>query len=177
ILITVEGDLSESDTAKGTYTIENFDTRVFTVNISNRVGNSVDVKIFDRFGLIYEGSYIPTILINNNGNLYMEEPRITFTNSGGDTFYEDYKISYSHIVSTALRDNVYMRGNWVFLLYATLVISILIIDINWPLFLFNMRYGHAVKKAEPSDRYLAAQKISRIIYPIVAIIFLIASLS
>ena len=177
ILITVEGDLRESDTAIVTYAIEDFDTRVYAVKFDNRFGNNADVKIFDSFGMIYEGSYRPTILMNKDGSLYMEETRITFTNHDVNIFDEDYKIRYSHIVSTALKDSIYNRGNRALLFYALFIMVIHTIDVIWPLFFFNIRYGYAVRKPEPSDRYLAAQRISRFIYPIIAIMLLIASLS
>lgn len=177
ILITVEGNLRERDSAIITYAIEDFDTRVYTVKVENWLGKNADVKIFDGFGQIYEGSYRPTILINKDGSLYIEETKITYYNNDVSIFDEDYKISYSHIVSTALKDSVSNRGKGALLFYALLIMAIHTIDVIWPLFFFNIRYGYAVRKPEPSDRYLVAQRISRFIYPIIAIMLLIASLS
>ena len=57
------------------------------------------------------------------------------------------------------------RGSWGLYLLITLLTGLLALDVLFPKALFYMNHACDVRDPEPSDFYLAMQKVSWVVYP------------
>jgi hypothetical protein len=63
-----------------------------------------------------------------------------------------------------------------FLMPAIFLIIFTVIDRMFPLFFFKLRHFLDVKDPEPSDLYIAVQRLSWYAYPVITAILLIAAI-
>jgi len=179
--ITVEGQKDKSSSANVIYRLPNNISAWYTVKFkdaSNWDLGIKDISIMDEKGnIIFEGKYIKDtfFLYDKNGEPMVDE--VIRVRINDETLYnEDYKIPLKNIADLATFSDDTIRGRYEFLIMAVFLFIYIGIDIKFPLFFFNLRYWLAVENPEPSDFYIAMQKISWVVVPIIGIILLIAAI-
>lgn len=182
INVRVDGDIYVTNTAAVSYEIENEYKQTFVVNATNPLEYSTFVKIYANDKLKFEGAYETDSrsffsLSDKYGNPYMDDIRISFEGHNVENSYtKSFDASYTHIVTTAFKDNIIIRGSWELLFNALFILTIIVIDIKWPLFFFQINYFLSVKDPEPTELYITIQHASWIITPIIVFVILIVSL-
>lgn len=160
------------------YRLPNNINKAFTVNFTE-ADNNLDrgVIIKDESGsLLFEGEYHRegSFLFDKNGHLFIDG--ISQASVSGQSPYNSYyKIYLGNVVSFAAFENDTIRGDVRFLLLAVFLIILTAIDMRFPLFFFKLKYAFAVNDPEPSDFFLAMQRISWYAYSIIAFILLICA--
>lgn len=178
VTITLQGDLSNSDSASITYRIGDWYNKTFTVNAFPRDYHEIRVTIYKGNVINYDGVYRPNDMValwGEDGLPDMGEIKVIFNN---DIFYDKntYEVSNYDVVKTAFQDNISIRGNGLLLFFAIIILAITAIDIRWPLLFFRVQHAMSVYNPEPSDFYLGMQKIGWVVMPVIALGLLIASL-
>jgi len=178
IQVITKGDIRHSNTASITYSVGDWLKKTYIVNVLSSTEVSSEVTIYENNNLQFEGTYSPNsnlgfVLLDKEGELVWDFS-VSYNNQG--PFNEGYNVSKSHIIATAFQNNIIVRGNGGLLLVAILLILFTAIDIKWPLFFFHLRYMLSVNNPEPSDLYIALQRISWYAYSVITIGLLIASL-
>lgn len=182
IFIRVDGDIYTANTATVYYEIEDEYKQIFVVNAKTPLEYNTYVKIFADDKIKFEGSYeinstsyFP--LSDQFGYPYIDDIKISLEGYDVENFYtKPFEADYTHIVKTAFKDNIIIRGNWEMLLIAVFFLVYLIIDIKWPLFFFQLNNFLSVKDPEPTELYLTIQHASWIITPIIIFVILILGL-
>jgi hypothetical protein len=175
--VTVQGHRNKDSTSIVTYHLPNQIYRQFTVqlvdgsdwsrgitSISDSYGKSVDIiRYTSEEPFLYDVNGEP--MIDINGMTYF---------SGENPYENSYKVNLKNVADTATYSRELIRGNYVYLIFAVILIGFTLIDIRFPLFFFHMRYALSVDNPEPTDWYLFLQKVAWHVYP--AVIFMIAAL-
>lgn len=182
IIVRVDGDVYITNTAVVSYEIENEYRQNFVINATSPLEYSTFVKIYVNDKVKFEGTYkidsrsfFP--LSDKYGKPYMDDLRISFEGYNVENSYtKPFEASYTHIVTTAFKDNIIIRGNWELMLTAVLLLIFIAVDIKWPLFFFLLSYHLSVKDPEPSELYISIQHISWIVIPIISLVLLIAGI-
>lgn len=192
--VIVSGDVNKSNSVTVSYSLGEKLNRTYIVNILSNTISSSDINVYYNNIVKFEGAYKPTNgfsqhnkvftptidsffdLWDKNGKPFVEEGKIIMYDNHSP-FDDSYNVSIHHVVTTAFRDNVITRGSWPFLILAMLLLLITAIDIKWPLFIFTLNNFLSVKNPEPSDFYISMQKISWVVFPVISLFMLLASLS
>jgi hypothetical protein len=178
IEIRLQDTSENSDDKIITYTIGDWYDKTYRIKVINITEVNMELKIYEDNSLVFEGTY--DIIGDSALKLWDKkgEPvwdfRVTFNNQS--PLDKSYVMGYSQIVSTALQDNVILRGNWMLVIFAVIILIITAIDIKWPLFFFRQKYAFSVRNPEPSELYLEIQKVCWVVMPTIAVIILIVSL-
>lgn len=178
ISITVKGLKNEQSSAKVIYRLPNDINMQYTVtfeNTSNRNLSIVSVK--DEKGhIIFEGKYNKDspFLIDNNGEPLMDYGQVIV--NGENPYNEDYIIPIKNVVDMATFSKETIRGRYDYLVLAIIIFIFTAIDIKFPLFFFNLRHFLNIRDPEPSDFYIAIQRIGWYVYPIIGIVLMIAAI-
>jgi hypothetical protein len=143
------------------------DSRIGIENIKDEQGNI----IFP--GGVYEKGF--DFLFKKNGDPFMDDISHVVIEMQ-DPYNNNYNVSLNNVAAFATSANDVIRGKYEYFVPAILLLLVTLIDIKFPLFFFTLRNGLDVKDPEPSDFYLLMQNISRYVYPIIAIILMIAAL-
>jgi len=176
IQIIAKEDIKSSNTTAITYSIGDWYYKTYTVNVLKSSAVNTDINIYENNNLLFEGTYK-----RNSGFLLWDkkgEPvwDITTTFNNQSPFNAAYNVSKSEIVTTAFKNNIMIRGNGALLVLAIFIILYLAIDIKWPRLIFMWRHSLSVNNPEPSDFYLAAQRMSWYVGSLITLCILIASL-
>ncbi|MCD6322332.1 MAG: hypothetical protein J7L77_04840 [Clostridiales bacterium] len=140
------------------------------------------VQIKDENGdvLFYGTSmYSYPFLLNASGNPYREPHNSSVYFGGGvqkSPFDEEYEISLAQVANIASGYRGNIRGDGKLLFLAAFMILIVTIDFLNPLLLFDLRHVLWANNAEPSDFYIAIQRLGWSVYPIMIIVLLLLSL-
>ena len=158
-------------------------TRRYTVEFTNNNNNNDQdfepIVIRDKDeNIILEGLYRSDsfFLLDNNGEPAIDQEFLV-TFNGNSPYDESYEVSLKNVADLATFSDDTIRGRFGFLVIAILLFAITMIDIRFPLFFFQLRYAMSVNDPEPSDLYLLIQKVTRVLYPIIGIYFMIYALS
>lgn len=178
ISIIVKGLKNKQNSAKVIYRLPNDINMQYTVsfeNTSNRNLSIVSVKD-EKGNIIFEGKYNKDspFLIDNNGEPLMDYGQIIV--SGENPYNEDYTIPIKNVVDMATFSNDTIRGRYDYLILAAILFIFTAIDIKFPLFFFNLRHFLSVRDPEPSDFYIAMQRIGWYVYPAIGIVLMIAAI-
>ena len=114
-------------------------------------------------------------MVDKNGELWLDY-NARVMKYGESPYNEDYKISLKNVADFAYSAKDITRGNYGLLVLALFFLAITIIDIKYPMLFFNLKYSFSVENPQPSDTYLALQKISWVAYPVIALFLMIAAI-
>ena len=115
-------------------------------------------------------------LFEKDGNPFLDDFNQIIIESE-DLYNKNYKVSLNNVAAFATSANDVIRGKYKYFVPAILLLIVELIDIKFPLLFFTLRNGLDVKDPEPSEFYLLMQNISRYVYPIIAIILMIAAIT
>lgn len=179
VTICVEPMPNEPKKITVSYSIGNGIQRNYSVTASPITPQETDVVVFQDETPLFHGTYRPSsdtpiVLWDKNEKPVLDNIRITQYEN--HPFDASYTVATDEIVTTALGDNISIRGNWFALFLAILILSLTIIDIKHPLLFFTLNHFLSVKNPEPSTLYLCIQKIQWCVFPLIAMGLLIASL-
>lgn len=183
IHIIVKGKLNEFDESKTEviYNLPNNNNQSFTVFYNHKEKwhlGFMEIKD-DKENTLFEGRYYKGSLFLNdkNNEPLMDEYIQSLTGNAEKVTYDsDYKVSFKNIAEFALLEKDTLRGNADMMLAGIIILSIFIIDIKSPLFFFTLSHFLYVKDPEPSELYIVMQRISWVIYPIIALTMLILAI-
>jgi len=177
--IIVNGQKNKDENVDVMYRLPNNINRQFTVNfIDNGDWEQGIVSIMDNDGIIlFEGYYREDnpFLIDKNGKPVMDMNVLALVN-GESPYNEEYKIPLKQVADIAHFNNDTIRGKYHYLIIAFIIFIIILIDIKYPLFFFNLEHFLDVRDPEPSDFYLYMQKASHYVLPVIGIGFMIAAI-
>ena len=177
--LTVKGKKNIHKSSEVTFRLPGNLNFNYTVNfIDKDYWNTGIDSIVDQNGaVLFEGgdNGNSNILIqNNNKRPIFEDPQSTRSYVVRDKYY---KISPKTIAGLAYGDIDRFRGNFEILFVAIIFFVVTIIDINFPLFFFTLNHFLSVRNPEPSDFYLAMQRASWVILPLLGVILLILAVT
>ena len=95
---------------------------------------------------------------------------------GHINYNSNYKLPLKIVAETAYGGNEVIRGESGFLFLAIFILLITFIDFKYPLLFFTLKYNMSVEDLRPSEHYITMQRLSWIILPIIAVIFLIVAI-
>jgi len=178
ISIIVKGLKNKQNSAKVIYRLPNDINMQYTVsfeNTSNRNLSIVSVKD-EKGNIIFEGKYNKDspFLIDNNGEPLMDYGQIIVNEE--NPYNEGYTIPIKNVVDMATFSNDTIRGRYEYLILAAILFIFTAIDIKFPLFFFNLRHFLNVRDPEPSDFYIAMQRIGWYVYPAIGVVLMIAAI-
>ncbi len=133
-------------------------------------GTVPGVRILKNGEVLFEGGYDK----DSEYGWYNQDgtwaPMIRGSAPFGNDPWSGYETTAASAMRFAQGPELTARGSW--LLYALMVFFTLLVmlDVAFPTVLFYMRHCCDVRDPEPSDFYLAAQKVSWVVYPILLLI-------
>jgi len=184
IKITVKELSSSPKSVEVIYELPNNIKKEYTINFKNdSIDNNDSLltieNIKDEAGnLVFTGGYYDKdsqILLDENKNPVFEgylNPVV----EGQNPFIANYKVSISTTTDFATSTVDSRKGNFYILLIALIILTIILIDIKFPLFFFTLRYMWTVEKPEPSDFYTFMQRICWYVCPVISIILMIVAI-
>lgn len=128
---------------------------------------------------LFEGKYRKNgfWLYDNNGESVIEENIGFFTDTGEEITYDtDYKLPLKKVAEFSMLENETIRGDFEIMLFAVFLLLITFIDIKSPLLFFTLSHYLHVKDPEPTEFYIAMQRISWVLFPIIGIVMLIVAI-
>jgi hypothetical protein len=161
-----------------TYQLPNNINKVFIVNFHTPQFADRGVTIKDLNGsLLFEGDYRKGdfFLYDKSGKAYMEGVFDIIVN-GENPYQADYQITLRNAAGFATFEYETIRGDVRFLIFALILIVFMVIDWMFPLFFFKLRHCLDVQDPEPSDFYIAVQRLFWYVYPVIAIVLLLAAI-
>ncbi|MEG0693040.1 MAG: hypothetical protein RR444_08160 [Oscillospiraceae bacterium] len=180
--ITIKVAPMHSNEYKISYEVPDNEIQSFMVHISEEVEYEQDVKIYSVDNkLLFDGKYRSNnsyFLFDKNGHPFMEDGGVSIVYSNSTTThpFENFKPSFSHMICIINEKEVVFRGNFLILLFALLLLGLTAFDMKFPLAFFKMNHFLDVRDPEPTDFYIAMQRVTWVIMPIIAIICLILAL-
>ncbi len=179
IHITVKGLKDVHRSAEVIFRLPNDINRRYTVNFQDPKNWDAGIENIkgEDGSIVFEGEYRKDrdFMVDKNGELWLDY-NARVMKYGESPYNEDYKISLKNVADFAYSAKDITRGNYGLLVLALFFLAITIIDIKYPLFFFNLKYSFSVENPQPSDTYLALQKISWIAYPAIAVLLMIAAI-
>lgn len=133
-------------------------------------GTVPGIRVLKNGGVLFEGGYDE----NSDYGWYHQDgtwdAMITFTAVSGSDPWGGYETTAAGVMRFAQGPELTSRGSW--LLYGLMVFLtlLLMLDVAFPTALFYIRHCCDVRNPEPSDFYLAMQKVSWVVYPILLLI-------
>ncbi|MGI6703998.1 MAG: hypothetical protein ACOX42_08320 [Clostridia bacterium] len=180
IHITVKGLKDVHSSAEVVFRLPNNINRRYTVNFKDPKDWDAGIEnIKDGDGnIVFEGEYRKDrdFMVDKNGEFWLDYNARVIT-YGKSPYNEYYKISLKNVADFAYSTKDTIRGDYQLLILALFFLAITIIDIKYPLFFFNLKYSFSVENPQPSDTYLALQKISWVAYPAIAVFLMIAAIN
>lgn len=158
------------------------------------VAYTVEDRIQDEYEIVYpagtiscadeQGREIPRIQIARNGRLYFQggyDPNASFfqwydrtghvdadafMSYGGSADRAPDVLQNTQLAALAIDPVLTARGSW--LMYGLLLVlsCILAVDVAYPTFWFTLRHSCDVRNPEPTDFYIAMQRVGWAIYPV-----------
>jgi len=136
------------------------------------------LTVYEEGNLLFEGKYDPNpgtaypYVYHGDGMPYLDD-MITIRVDGEPDTIDGLTVSKLVDLFCGREER---RGDGALLAIAVLLLAVWIVDMSFPNFFFFIRYALSVQNPEPSDWYRAGQRISWVIYPLVAAGILTASL-
>jgi len=179
IHITVKGLKDVHRSAEVIFRLPNDINRRYTVNFQDPKNWDAGIENIkgEDGSIVFEGEYRKDrdFMVDKNGEFWLDY-NARVMKYGESPYNEYYKISLKNVADFAYSAKDITRGNYGLLVLALFFLAITIIDIKYPLFFFNLKYSFSVENPQPSDTYLALQKISWIAYPAIAVLLMIAAI-
>lgn len=123
------------------------------------------VRILKNGSVLFQGGYDPEqeflVWFDEKGNW---DADITVTGVY-DGYARHLDLSKSDVAYFARGPELTSRGSWGLYLLMVLLTGLLALDVLFPKALFYMNHACDVRDPEPSDFYLAMQKVSWVVYP------------
>ncbi|MEA4961040.1 MAG: hypothetical protein VB114_05185 [Lutispora sp.] len=180
IHITVKGLENEGSSAEVIYRLPNNINKQYIVNFKNAENWGLGIEnIEDEDGnIIFEGEYQKgsQFMFDKNGEPLMDYADVRVSLGLEAVYSADYKVSLKSVADFASFANDTIRGEYEYLILAIILFLIIAIDIKYPLFFFELRHCLDVRDPEPSDFYIAMQRISWVAYPIIGIVLMAAAI-
>ena len=84
--------------------------------------------------------------------------------AGGD-YWKTYETAPQSVMRFALEPELVCRGSFGIYMLLVLWTLLLLLDVNRPMALFRLQHCCDVRDPEPTDFYLAVQKVGWVLYP------------
>lgn len=179
IHITVKGQKNKQGNVDVIYRLPNDIYKQYTVNFKDAGNWDLGItSIEDVDGnIIFEGEYRKGsyVLIDKDGKPFIERD-LGFRISGENPYDKGYKVFLVNVAELASLSNDTIRGRYEFLILAIFILVFTGIDMKFPLFFFTLQNALSVRDPEPSDLYIAIQRISWYVMPIIALILMIVAI-
>lgn len=179
IHITVKGLKDVHRSAEVIFRLPNDINRRYTVNFQDPKNWDAGIENIkgEDGSIVFEGEYRKDrdFMVDKNGEFWLDY-NARVMKYGESPYNEYYKISLKNVADFAYSAKDITRGNYGLLVLALFFLVITIIDIKYPMLFFNLKYSFSVENPQPSDTYLALQKISWIAYPAIAVLLMIAAI-
>ncbi|WP_123610615.1 hypothetical protein [Mobilisporobacter senegalensis] len=162
INITVKGSKNKSASSEVIYDLPNNLKFHYIVNYKDPnhwesgLENIQDVNS----GMIHEADYRvdSMFLTDKDGNILFDDP-VTVIVNGESIYNKDYRVPLKNVVDLATYNTETIRGNYLYVFFAVIILVITGIDIKFPRFYFYQKYRWSVANPEPSEFYVAMQQI------------------
>lgn len=127
------------------------------------------IRILKNGGVLFEGGYDAAghgVWYDRNGQWAPEVGAVTVVTGGVVSPWYGYETWRSDVMRFAQGPELTSRGSW--LLYGLMVFLTLLLalDVAFPRTLFYLQHCCDVRDPEPSDFYLATQKVAWAVYPV-----------
>lgn len=179
IHITVKGIKDVHRSAEVEFRLPNNINRRYTVNFKDPKNWDAGIENIkgEDGSIVFEGEYRKDrdFMVDKNGEFWLDY-NARVMKYGESPYNEYYKISLKNVADFAYSAKDITRGNYGLLVLALFFLVITIIDIKYPMLFFNLKYSFSVENPQPSDTYLALQKISWVAYPVIALLLMIAAI-
>ena len=127
-------------------------------------GSVSGVRVLKNGAVLFRGGYDPEqeflTWFDENGDW---DADITITGVY-DGYARDLELSKSNVAYFAQDPELTARGSWGYYLLIVLMTALLAFDVWYPTALFYMQHACDVRDPEPSDFYIASQKISWVLF-------------
>ena len=140
---------------------------------AEQLGPVEHIRITKNNRLLFEGGYDPEHDMgwyDLDGSWDPLAMSVSYDSTVGDDYWEHYETDGETILNFAQGPQLVCRGSW--MLYFTMLLfsGLLALDAAYPLALFRWQHMCDVKDPEPSDFYLATQRIGWCVYPLLLLI-------
>ena len=140
---------------------------------AKQLGPVEHIRITKNNRLLFEGGYDPEHDMgwyDLDGSWDPLAMSVSYDSTVGDDYWEHYETDGETILNFAQGPQLVCRGSW--MLYFTMLLfsGLLALDAAYPLALFRWQHMCDVKDPEPSDFYLATQRIGWCVYPLLLLI-------
>lgn len=147
--------------------------RKYEIVSDNSEGYNPKVTIHEDGELVFKGTHGGFSLLTEDGEFF-EDP-ITFSVSGSDKIPEEELFPSYNWIYDVSQQRTAIRGNPLFLIGIVLFAAVMIVDIAYPDFFWNLDHWIDTKGGEPSEFYRFTQKLLWILTPIIIIASMIFS--
>ena len=140
---------------------------------AEQLGPVEHIRIMKNGRLLFEGGYDPE---HDMGWYDLDGSWDPLAMSGsygstvGDDYWDHYETDAGTILNFAQGPELVSRGSWGLYFAMLLFSALLALDAAYPLMLFHWQHMCDVRDPEPSDFYLAAQRIGWCVYPFLILI-------
>ncbi len=182
--LTVKGDHLKEGNVTVDYQLPNNIQNNYEVEFTEEMPNyKQKVKITDHTGqVIFKGFYTA-----NSGFIFLTDeleeivfPELHFDimeSPPKNPYDSNYEITPYNIINIATKRNLGIRGKGQPFVFAILLLIITAIDIKYPLFFFQLDTFLNVEDAKPSEFFLAMQRMSWYVMPIISLILLVVAIT
>ena len=140
---------------------------------AEQLGPVEHIRITKNGRLLFEGGYDPEYDMgwyDLDGNWDPLAMSVSYGSTVGDDYWEHYETDGGTVLRFAQGSELVSRGSWGLYFAMLLFSALLALDAAYPLVLFHWRHMCDVKDPEPSDFYLAVQRIGWCVYPFLLLI-------
>jgi len=139
--------------------------------------NNVEIKDSNENSL-FAGKYIRNsiVLYDEYNKPFYDDYIKSVIYAEGSMDTSDHKVPYKEIVELSLLEKDRIRGDIKLMAVAVMLIVITFVDIKWPLFLFKLSYFLSVENPQPTELYISMQKISWVLFSVMALILLLTAI-
>lgn len=177
IHITVKGIKDVHKNAEVTYRLPNNINKTYIINYKDEKDWLAGIESITSNDIIMVslGEYKNSrwLLADNNGKV-IHDINLFFRDF--NPYENKYNISLNNVANFGSYESDTIRGEFGLLFMAVILFAITIIDIKYPLIFFKLEHFLSVKNPEPSDLYLAMQKISWVLFPIIGAVLMLLAL-
>ena len=149
--------------------------RGYEIVSDNSENHNPAVEIYENGELVFKGTSIAGMLFDVNEKPFVETPEINFY-VNGNVPEEELLPTYNWLYEVSQRvKSADIRGNAIFLPAIIIVAAVVIFDMMYPDFFWELEHRLHVDGGTPSDYYRLVQKAGWVISPFIILALMIAS--
>lgn len=163
-----------------TYQLEGFPKKTYFVTLGEPESGTLpyrSVRINRENGeKLFDGTWDNEFLTDENGEIVVDGRIKAVTSMGVQYGDSGAELTATEVTCMALYQYDTIRGKPQFLTPALFILLMTVLDMTFPLLFFSWHHSLWVNDPEPNEFYLAAQKASWIIFPLISLVLFVLAL-